>query len=73
MTTKQPTDVNQLAKQVVDQLTWPRDHAPKEAADPPEPKGRALSGKARAESLTPQRRREIARKAAQARWNRDQA
>ena len=60
----QPTDVNQLGKFVVDGLTGAR-KAPEPA---PEPTGRARGGQARAEALTPQRRSEIARKAARARW-----
>ena len=34
-----------------------------------EPTGRAIGGKARADKLTPERRSEIARKAAAARWH----
>lgn len=55
-------DTNQLAKRIVDTAT---SEAPKE---PVEPKGRQLSGKARAARLSPERRREIAKKAAAARW-----
>ena len=33
-----------------------------------EPTGRAIGGKARADKLTPERRSEIARKAAKVRW-----
>lgn len=39
-----------------------------EAALPPERSNRAKGGKARAAALTPERRREIAKKAADARW-----
>ena len=38
----------------------------------PEPQGRVRGGKARAAALTPEQRREIARKAAAARWGKDQ-
>lgn len=55
-------DTNQRAKRIVEIATGERQ---KEA---PEPAGRQLSGKARAASLTPERRREIAKKAAAARW-----
>ena len=57
-----PRDVNQLAKRVVDLATGD--------AVEPEPKGKQISGLARAASLTPDRRREIGRKAAAARWGR---
>jgi hypothetical protein len=39
-----------------------------EILQPPEPTGRANSAKARAASQTPERRSEVARKAAAARW-----
>lgn len=70
-----PRDPNQLAKLVVDIATG-------EAAPEPEPKGPeknpnavalgklggAKGGKARAAKLTPDERREIAKRAAAARW-----
>ena len=55
-------DVNQRAKRIVDMATG---EIQKES---PEPVGKQLSGKARAASLSPERRREIAKKAAAARW-----
>ena len=55
-------DTNQLAKRVIDVATGV------ESDDPPEPKGKQVSALARAASLTPERRREIGRKAAAARW-----
>ena len=55
-------DTNQRAKRIVDIATGA---VPKE---PPEPTGKQLSGKARAASLSAERRREIAKKAAAARW-----
>ena len=54
-------DTNQRAKRVVDLVAGQSRER--------EPKGKQLSGKARFESLTPERRREIARKAAAARWS----
>jgi hypothetical protein len=67
---KRPRDPNQLAKMVVDLATG--------QASEPEPKtspmgelGRAgglKGGKARAEALTPERRKEIARAGAAKRW-----
>jgi hypothetical protein len=75
-TKKRPTDVNQLAKFIIDQAT--------EEQTPPEPKppekeknaaavalgrlGGLKGGKARAEKLSPEERKEIAKKAAQTRW-----
>ena len=69
-------DFNQLAKSIVDQLTGEDNDKPK----PEEPKknpaavalgklGGLKGGKARAASLTPKKRAEIAKKAAQTRWN----
>lgn len=72
---KRPRDVNQLAKMIVDISTG-------EATDeemPPEKEknpaavalgklGASAGGKARAEKLSAKKRREIARRAAQARW-----
>ena len=67
-------DLNQLAKSIVDQATG---EEPKELEQSDKnPAAVALGrlggkkgGKARAEKLTPEERREIARKAAKARWN----
>lgn len=57
-----PSDMNQLAKRVVDLATG-------QASDEkPEPTGRAKSARARAASMTAERRSEIARKGAAARW-----
>jgi hypothetical protein len=70
---KRPRDVNQWAKHMVDLATG--------AAQEPDPdqgkdaaavnlgrRGGLKGGKARAAKMTPQRRAEIARKAAKARW-----
>ena len=54
-------DVNQRAKRIVDLAT--------RQSTEPKRKGRQLSGQARAEALTAKRRREIAKKAASARWS----
>jgi len=74
---KRPRDLNQLAKRLVDEAT---------GQTPPEPKpereknpaavalgrlGGLKGGKARAEKLSPDRRREIARKAAVQRWGKE--
>jgi hypothetical protein len=73
---KRPKDVNQLAKMIVDMTT----DAPRETLSfPPSPPkneaavslgrlGGLKGGKARAESLTPEQRSEIAKKAAAKRW-----
>lgn len=65
---KRPRDVNQLAKMIVDLST-------EEETEPEmSPKAKAgqlgglKGGKARADKLSPEERSEIARKAAQKRW-----
>jgi hypothetical protein len=70
---KRPRDVNELARQLVDEATG---EAP--AFDPDEGKdpaavalgrrGGLKGGKARAASMTPEERSEAAKKAAAARW-----
>lgn len=67
-------DLSQLAKRIVDEATGAA-----EKTLPPPPKNKAAQelgrlggkkgGKARAEALTPEQRSEIAKKAAQKRWN----
>jgi hypothetical protein len=68
-----PRDPNQLAKAVVDFATGQRE------PDPPRPekdpaavelgrRGGKIGGKARAANMTPEERRDSARKAALARW-----
>ncbi len=61
--TKRPHDANQLAKMIVDMTTG---QIPNDSMA--EPTGRAKGGKARAEALTAERRSEIAKQAAAARW-----
>ena len=68
-TPKRPTDVTQNAKLVCDMLTGEVPSDKDESLHPPDPEGRQRSGKARAEALPPERRREIAKKAAAARWS----
>ena len=70
---KRPTDVNQLAKSVVDDAT--RDESEPEPDDGKNPAAVALGrlgglkgGKARAKKLSARRRSQIATKAAKARW-----
>jgi hypothetical protein len=68
---KRPRDPNQLAKLIVDLATGA---ATEERLEPLTPaqefarEGGLRGGKARAEALTPEKRREIARKAAAKRW-----
>jgi hypothetical protein len=75
MKPKRPRDTNQLAKLIVDLTT-----RQVQEADPDEGKnqqalergrkGGARGGKARADALSARRRKEIAKKAAAARWKR---
>ena len=60
--TPRPRDTNQLAKMIVDIATGQVKDEPVAVS------GRAAGGKARAASMTPERRREIAKRAAAARW-----
>jgi hypothetical protein len=72
---KRPRDVNQLAAAIVAEAVG---EAPPEQDDGKDPaavslgrRGGLKGGKARAAKLTPEQRREIAKRAAAARWNRD--
>lgn len=78
-------DINELAKSIVDQATGENqgeqqsEEQPK-VEDGKNPAAVALGrlgglkgGKARAEKLTPEQRSEIAKKAAEKRWNKDQS
>jgi hypothetical protein len=75
---KRPRDANQLAKLIVDLAT---DEIKESNADPDSRKNPAAvalgklggkkGGRARAERLSPEQRREIAKNAAAARWKRD--
>lgn len=71
---KRPRDTNQLAKSIVDLSTGQAEEKdPDEGKDPAAValgrKGGLKGGKARASSLTPEQRSEIASNAAKARWN----
>ena len=61
---KRPRDTAQLAKFMVDMATG---KVPKDAPEP-EDLTAMRRGKARAEALSPKKRRAIAKKAARARW-----
>ena len=73
MKTKRPRDISQLAKLIVDKAT----NEEKQIEEQPQKNkaaqelgrlGGLKGGKARAEKMTPEQRKEIAKKAAQARW-----
>lgn len=76
---KQPVDVNVLAKSIVDKAT--KESAKKEPSkEKPEKNPAAVAlgrlgglkgGKARAKKLSAEKRKEIAQKAANARWKKD--
>jgi hypothetical protein len=61
-------DINQLAKHLVDIATGETDNLSEKKFDVTGRKGGLVGGKARAESLTPERRKEIAQAAAAKRW-----
>jgi hypothetical protein len=70
---KRPTDVNELAKQIVDESTGNAEPFDPDAGKDPAAvalgrKGGLKGGKARAAKLTPEQRSDAARRAAQARW-----
>jgi hypothetical protein len=71
--TKLPTDINKRAKSIVDIATGESEEKEidpiKAAAQALGRKGGLIGGKARAESLSAKKRKEIAKKAAAARWN----
>jgi hypothetical protein len=69
---KLPTDVNQLAKYIVDLSTAETQEPIKEKNPAAVALGRLgglKGGKARAEKLTAKRRKDIAKKAAETRWS----
>ena len=70
---KRPRDVNELAKQIVDEATGEAPAFDPDAGKDPAAvalgrKGGLKGGKARAEKMTPKQRSAAARKAARARW-----
>ena len=72
---KRPRDFNQLAKQIVDEATGQAEPV-EDTRDPLAVelgrRGGLKGGKARAAKLSPEKRREIAQRAAQARWAKPQ-
>ena len=67
---KRPRDANQLAKFIVDVATG---DVREEETAAGQVKGGKLGGEARAKSLDPETRRQIAQKAAAARWAKKQS
>jgi hypothetical protein len=69
---KRPRDTNQLAKLMVDILTGQAEDrertAEERGVDPAASAMGKKGGRARAKSMTPERRAEIAKKAAERRW-----
>lgn len=61
-------DLNQLARKLVERAVDESDPAPESEHAKAGRKGGAKGGRARAEKLTAERRSEIARQAARARW-----
>jgi hypothetical protein len=68
---KRPTDANQLGKLIVDLSTGEVAEEQRELSEAGQfaRSGGLKGGKARADALSPSRRREIARSAAQKRWS----
>lgn len=74
--TRTPKDTNQLAKHVLDVTTGEvENEKPEETKNPAAVAlgrlGGLVGGKARANSLTPEQRKEIAQKAAAKRWKKE--
>lgn len=75
---RRPRDVNELARQLVDEATGEAPPFDPDAGKDPAAvalgrKGGLKGGKARAAKMTPEERQEAARKAAHARWSRPAA
>jgi hypothetical protein len=72
---KMPRDANQRAKATLDLFTGERQPEPERVKDPAAVelgrKGGLIGGKARAAKLSAEKRSEIARQAAQARWSKN--
>jgi hypothetical protein len=66
---KRPTDVNIIASRIVSEATETPIKEKNPAAVELGRLGGLKGGKARAQKLSPQKRREIARRAASVRWN----
>lgn len=71
---KRPRDPNQLAKAIIDIATGDRDDTVSAKESSMTELGRSgglKGGKARAAALTPERRKEIAERAAKSRWKKN--
>jgi hypothetical protein len=68
---KKPADLNRLAAAIVGDATDETSPAPESQQARAGRAGGVKGGKSRAETLTPERRREIAKAAASARWAKD--
>lgn len=67
-TPKRPRDPNQLGKMIADIATGEAENTKPDAVNSDRRKGGLKGGKARAKSLSPEKRKEIAEKAAASRW-----
>lgn len=67
-TPKRPRDPNQLAKMIADIATGESENIKPSPKAEAQRQGGLKGGKSRAESLTPEKRQEIAKNAAKARW-----
>ena len=65
---KEPVDTNELAFDIVQDLTSEEAEIASPLTDEKRRAGRAKGGKSRATKLSPKRRSDIARKAARKRW-----
>ena len=69
---KRPTDINALAKSILDDVIILTEQRPKDpAAVALGRKGGKVGGKRRAQNMTPEQRSEAAKKAAAARWSKE--
>jgi hypothetical protein len=66
---KRPRDPNQLAKLIAEIATGETENTKPDAVNPDRRKGGLKGGKARADRLTPEKRKEIAENAAKSRWD----
>jgi hypothetical protein len=69
---KPPADENRAAKSVIDQIDQLTSDQPEQVKNPAAVelgrRGGLKGGKARAAAMTPEQRKEVAKKAAEARW-----
>lgn len=68
---KRPRDPNRLAKMIVDIATGEIENTKPAAKSEAQRLGGLKGGESRAKSLSPERRQEIAKNAAQSRWDSD--